>query len=269
MTAPSGQGQTAAETDQRAFFRSVELGYWAEADGLKPDERALIGAQLDPSARTLEAGTGGGRLLLQMRELGFGDLRGFDFAPELVDEARRRDADAVIAFDHADATGLPYPDAFFTQALYLQQVLCTIEDPAGRTAAIAEAHRVLRPGGVALFSFVCIEARRSSRLEGAYLRYLRVLRAILRSSRPLQLMPRLKLRGRMNPGALADRGPYTYWYRAKEAEQALQAAGFKVKAIGTTKDAIEGKMHPEANELTKEELQGTLYTVCQLSLIHI
>lgn len=252
------------ETRQRTFFREVERDYWAEADGLKPDERALICSRLALDGRTIEAGTGGGRLLLQMHALGFRDLRGFDFAPELVAEARRRDAAAAISLDVADATGLPYPDAFFDQALYLQQVLCTIESSAARAAALGEARRIVRPGGTLLFSFVCIEARRESRLERAYLAYLGLLRRLSRSRRPLQLMPRLKLRGRFNPGALIDRGPYTYWYGVTEAEQALAGAGLELLAIGDEDDAIANAMHPTTAALAASgAVNGTLYAVCR------
>ena len=49
-------------SDQRDFFREVERDYWAEAEGLKEEERALIARYLDPELPTLDAGTGGGRI---------------------------------------------------------------------------------------------------------------------------------------------------------------------------------------------------------------
>ena len=219
-------------SDQRDFFRDVERDYWASAEGLKDEELELIERHLDPGGATLDAGTGGGRIPRALAKAGFERLTGFDFAPELVAAARAADRDGAIAFDVADATRLPYADASFDQALYLQQVICTIEDPAGRTAAMAEAARVLRAGGRALFSFVCLEARLASPAQRAYVAYLRALRRLRRSDRPIQSMPRLRLRGRLDPGALRDRGPYNWWYRAEEAEAELVRAGFEVVEIG-------------------------------------
>lgn len=219
-------------TDQRDFFREVEAGYWAAAEGLKDEERELIARFLDPSLATLDAGTGGGRIPRALAALGFGDLTGFDFTAELIEAARAADPDGLIRYDVADATALPYPDASFGQALYLQQVVCTIEDERGRSAALAEAWRVLRPGSIALFSFVCLESRLRSPGQRAYVGYLRGVRRLRRDRRPVQSMPRLRLRGRPTPSALRDTGPYNWWYRRDEARQALADAGFEVEAIG-------------------------------------
>ena len=219
-------------TEQRDFFREVEASYWATAEGLKDEERELIARFLDPALPTLDAGTGGGRIPRALAARGFEDLTGFDFAPELVAAARAADPSGNARYDVADATALPYPDASFGQALYLQQVVCTIDDERGRNAALAEACRVLRPGGVALFAFVCLESRLRSPAQRAYVAYLRTVRQLRRDPRPVQSMPRLRLRGRPTPGALRDAGPYNWWYRRAEAERALAAAGFEVEAIG-------------------------------------
>ena len=219
-------------SDQRDFFREVELDYWAAAEGLKDEERALVERHLDPAQPTLDAGTGGGRIPRALAGLGFTELTGFDFAPELVAAARAAAGSDAIKFDVADATALPYADASFGQALYLQQVICTIEDPEGRRAALREAARVLRPGGTALLSFVCLESRLAAPAQRAYVGYLRAARRLRRDQRPIQSMPRLRLRGRLDVGALRDRGPYNWWYRADEAELALSEAGLEVDAIG-------------------------------------
>jgi SAM-dependent methyltransferase len=83
-----------------------ELGLWKS-------ERTLIERFFpDRDAPLLEAGCGAGRVTLGLWTLGYRNLTAFDFAEELVDQARslaaERHADA-IAFLHADATKLP-PD---------------------------------------------------------------------------------------------------------------------------------------------------------------
>ena len=248
-------------SDQRDFFREVELDYWAEAEGLKEEERALIARHLDPALPTLDAGTGGGRIPRALAAQGFRDLTGFDFAPELIAAARAADTEDAVTFDVADATALPYDDARFGQALYLQQVICTIDDAAGREAALREAARVLHPGGRALFSFVCLESRLASPAQRAYVTYLRAFRTLRRDRRPLQSMPRLRQSGRFDAGALRDRGPYNWWYRAAEAEADLAAAGFAVEAIGFGADAERDSLKRSAAEALAGGAAGTLYAV--------
>lgn len=250
-------------SDQREFFREVERDYWAGADGLKDEEAALIDRLLDPGGATLDAGTGGGRIPRALAAVGFECLRGFDFAPELIDAARQAGAGDGVEFDVADATALPYADGRFAQVLYLQQIVCTIESPEGREAALREASRVLAPGGTALLSFVCLESRLASPAQRAYVAYLRALRGAKRDSRPLQSMPRVRLRGRADVGALRDRGPYNWWYRAAEAERALEAAGFEVTWIGFGPGVVRGELHPSAADALASGAGGTLYAVCQ------
>lgn len=251
------------EDRHRTVFGTVERQYWTEAAGLKPDERALIERYLDRSGDTLEAGSGGGRILAEMRRLGFTSLAGFDFVPELVAEARRADPTGETRFDVQDARRLGYPDASFDQVLYLQQLLSSIETAADRRRVVSEALRVLRPGGVALFSVLPFEVRRRSAPMRPYLGYLRLLRRVRGSDRPGQLLPRMRMRGRPTAAALLDRGPHVYWYRADEAEHELGDAGFEVVAIGTTPQAIAGNMPKSANGLPPKRLEGTLYLACR------
>lgn len=250
-------------TDQQDFFRKVERDYWAGADGLKDEESALAERFLDPARSLLDAGTGGGRIPRGLAELGFTALTGFDFAPELVEAARAADTTGQITFDVADATDLPYGDASFAQVTYLQQVVSTIDSGDGREAALREAARVLQPGGTALFSFVCFESRLASTAQRAYTRYLRGLRTVKRDSRPIQSMPRLRLSGRATPGALRDRGPFNWWYRAEEAERALASAGLAVTAMGFGPGVVSGTMHPTARGALAAGAEGTLYVVCE------
>jgi SAM-dependent methyltransferase len=250
-------------SDHRSVFRTVEREYWTEAAGLKPDERALIERYLDPRGATLEAGSGGGRILGEMRGLGFTSLAGFDFVPELVAEARRAEPTGEIEFGVQDARALGYPDASFDQVLYLQQLLSSIEAAPDRARVAAEARRVLKPEGTALFSVLPFEVRRRAAPMRPYLAYLRLLRRVRGSDRPEQLLPRMRMRGRPAPAALRDDGPHVYWYRADEVEGELRGAGFEVVAIGTTPQVIADAMPRSADDLRGQRLEGTLYIVCR------
>jgi SAM-dependent methyltransferase len=252
---------------QRDFFREVERDYWAGAEGLKDEERALVERHLDPDRSVLDAGTGGGRIARALHTAGFAEVTGFDFAPELIDAARAAVPGGEVHFDVADATALPYADAAFDQALYLQQVISTIDDPDGREAAMREARRVVRSGGTAIFSFVCFEARERALAGRAYLAYIRSLRAARRDRRPTQSLPRIRTRGRLAAGALRDRGPYNWWYRAGEAQAALAAAGFAIDAIGFAGQAADGALSANAAEALTRGPEVTLYAVCRAAVM--
>jgi ubiquinone/menaquinone biosynthesis C-methylase UbiE len=98
--------------------------------------------------RVLDVGCGGGMaaaLLARRADRGF--VAGVDYSVEMVRQAVRRNATVIARgraeFKHGDCAVLPYPDESFDQ-------VCAIEtfyfwpDPM---RALAEALRVLRPGG--------------------------------------------------------------------------------------------------------------------------
>ena len=72
-------------------------------------------------------------------------LTGIDLSPEMLAEAQRRAAELGRAVDLqlGNAEALPFPDVRF-DTVVVTLGLCTIPDPR---AAVAEARRVLRPGG--------------------------------------------------------------------------------------------------------------------------
>jgi ubiquinone/menaquinone biosynthesis C-methylase UbiE len=127
--------------DNHRLYETTVFDDWASRRSLTEIEGALVDRFLDRDRRTLEAGTGAGRILLSLRERGFRDLHGFDYVPGFIDLARRRDRERSIAFSVQDAVDLDYPDAHFDQAIYLQQLRCFTEDPSDRSHAIHEACR--------------------------------------------------------------------------------------------------------------------------------
>lgn len=249
--------------DQRAFFTTVERDYWASAGGLKPDEAAVLDRYLDPDVATVEAGTGNGRLLRVLHERGFRDLAGFDFVPQLIEAARDAAGAEGIEFEVADARALPYPGGRFGQAIYLQQIVSVFARAEDRAAALAEACRILAPGGRAVFSFLPYDVRRADWRYRPYLAYLRTLRRARRSRREPRVLPRLRTSGRLSALALRDQGPYVYWHETDEAEAELRAAGFELEAIGTTPQVLADKMATSAAGLDGAEQAGTLYAVCR------
>jgi SAM-dependent methyltransferase len=132
----------------------------AHALGLWHSERALIERFFpDRTAPLLEAGCGAGRATLGLWSLGYRNVTAFDFAEELLDQARslaaERGAEA-IRFLHADATNLracPLLGAGpFRGALFLFNGLMQIPGRENRRKALRELHRVCAAGAPLLFT---------------------------------------------------------------------------------------------------------------------
>ncbi len=143
---------------QKAGGRAVDTELFGVLeDG--PIRQALHREQAATVARALAPGGRVGRLL----EMGCGGnpalsvaaladrYHGVDFSRQGLDLAAERLAEAGVAFElsEADITALPFPDASF-DAVYSAHVLYHIDSREGQSAALAEALRVLRPGGTAV-----------------------------------------------------------------------------------------------------------------------
>ena len=108
--------------------RLIDFGAWAGRD-------------------VLEIGCGPGLDLVRFARNG-ARVTGVDIAPVALELARDycRVAGVPATLLEADGAHLPFPDASF-DLVYCHGVLSFVRDPAG---VIAEAHRVLRPGGQAI-----------------------------------------------------------------------------------------------------------------------
>ena len=102
-------------------------------------------AELTPSAELLDAGCGAGRAVGWLREQGF--------AAWGVDQAYLGEEEWLI---RGDMTALPWPDGSFDG--YLAE--CSLSVCQDAAQALAEAYRVLRPGGWLLVSDVCCTSAR-------------------------------------------------------------------------------------------------------------
>lgn len=124
--------------------------------GLWRSEALVLERFVPKSARVLELGAGAARVSVGMAQAGWHDLSATDFSEAMVESAA-----AVVEMTGtgdrvrvavADATALPYADASFDAVVFAFNGLLMIPGVGRRETAIREIARVLKPGGVFVFS---------------------------------------------------------------------------------------------------------------------
>ena len=247
-----------------SVFRESEFNLWAQRAKLDSGERYMISRYLNPEKITLEAGAGGGRILLAMQSMGFNQLNGFDFLPEFIEVARQRDQSGKINYQVQDGRNLNYPNNSFDQLIYLQQLVSLISDKNDRQKMISEAYRVLKPGGLIIVNVLCLRSRRG--LYTLLLFWLKCLRVILNKNLSIQNQPWLRLKGKPNFRALLDFGPYIYWFGESEAVELFKSAGFVIEALGSDAQIKNQGLFTTLSVPANEPFSGSLYLVCRKPL---
>lgn len=164
MSTPDSPRKISGDTvraDFNALESVVHYSRAAERLGLWASERKLIAAHFPAlSAPLLEAGCGTGRVTLALAELGYAQITAFDFAEELLEQARtfaaERGCAERIRFLLADATALTQtralPPGKFAGVLFLFNGLMQIPGRENRRAALRGLHALARAGAPLLFT---------------------------------------------------------------------------------------------------------------------
>jgi ubiquinone/menaquinone biosynthesis C-methylase UbiE len=128
---------------------AVRVGLWAS-------ERVFLERYFPKDGRILELGCGGGRVALGMLQAGYREVTATDFSPIMVSLARAVLADHDEAWEkrvaQQDATALTYADGSFDHAIFAFNGLMCLPSREHRLAALRSLHRVLKPGGIFLFT---------------------------------------------------------------------------------------------------------------------
>ncbi len=139
------------QVNKRAYARADVVEHYERLDMLLEPERALL-KRLAPEIRgrkILDIAVGGGRTTKYLLEIS-GDYTGVDYTPGFVEVARRKFPSARI--ECRDARDLsPFGDRTFDFVMFSFNGIDYVphED---RLRALSEIHRVLKPGGLFLFS---------------------------------------------------------------------------------------------------------------------
>jgi SAM-dependent methyltransferase len=116
---------------------------WAniqEPTGISGYQYALQSLQISPADQLLDIGCGSGLFSTLATDAG-ARVTGIDASDELINEAKRRAP--VITFITGDMEELPFADASFSIACGFN----TFQYAANTANALAEANRILQPGG--------------------------------------------------------------------------------------------------------------------------
>ena len=103
--------------------------------------RLAAAAVVRPGDRVLDAACGTGDFALADLRAGAGEVVGIDFAPRMLDRARRKSTE--VEWIQADMLALPFPDESFDAAT----VGFGVRNLAELERGLRELRRVLRPGG--------------------------------------------------------------------------------------------------------------------------
>jgi ubiquinone/menaquinone biosynthesis C-methylase UbiE len=208
-----------------------------------------------PPAIVLDVGGAAGAYAFWLAERGY-EVHLVDAVPRLVEEARQRNqraARALVSCRVGDARSLPFGDNVAELVLLLGP-LYHLVDAADRQAALREANRVLRPGGVLIAAGI---SRWASALDG-------LARHLLGDRRFASIVERDVRDGQhRNPTDRLDYFTTAYFHRPEELRQELQRAGLAVDALY----GIEGPgwILPDLNDrLADPEQRAALLHVARL-----
>jgi len=175
------------------------------------------------TARILDAGGGTGIYALPLAAQGH-RVHLLDAVPLHVERARTlssASATPLVSADVGDARRLPYGDETFDAVLLLGPLYHLIERDQ-RTAALAEARRVLVRGGLLICAYI---SRFASALDG-------ILGGRLRDEAFAEIVGRDLTNGiHLNPSRRPDWFTTAYFHRPEEVRPEIEAAGLTFEQL--------------------------------------
>lgn len=150
----AGLESVRSSLEKQLFYgRGKVLDQYSRSWDLRTGEAYVFDRFLHSGERLLDVGCGTGRtsFLLAGR---FGRIDAYDIVPEVIAVARQRNRElgTDVNFFVADATNMPVPSTTYDAVLFAYNGIEGILDKQGQLRALGEVFRVLRPGGVFVFT---------------------------------------------------------------------------------------------------------------------
>ena len=207
--------------DRTSEESRLELGAF-RLEGVR--SRELILRHLpSPPAVVFDVGGAAGTYAFWLAELGY-DVRLFDAVPRLIEVARQRNERAprkLTSCSVADARALSEPDNSAEVVLLLGPLYHLVQE-RDRQAALAQAIRVLRPGGVLMAAGI---SRSASAMDG-------LARELLGDREFVRIVERDLVDGHhQNPTNRVDYFTTAYFHRPEDLRREVADAGFEVEGL--------------------------------------
>jgi SAM-dependent methyltransferase len=158
---------------QVAKHGDSHLASWSDRYVIELELRELT-ARLSDGDRVLDIGCANGFSTLRMAEARKIAIRGLDYVPEMVDEARAaldrraQPPESEVEFAVGDMTDLAEPADRYDKVV-ATRVTISLGDWECQLAGLREAIRVLRPGGTLLLADACVQGWRAlNRFRGEW-----------------------------------------------------------------------------------------------------
>ena len=122
--------------------------------GLWQSEKVLAGKFFKATDAILDIGCGAGRTTVGLHKMGFKNIIGLDLSVGMIAAAKglAKLNGLDIEFVTGNALDLPFPDNSFDKALFSYNGIMCIPKVKNRKKAFSEIYRVLKPGGIFIFT---------------------------------------------------------------------------------------------------------------------
>jgi ubiquinone/menaquinone biosynthesis C-methylase UbiE len=141
----------------KSFSSPKEVEYYKSATinlGLWQSEIVCYKKYLMPDDKILDLGCGMGRTTFGLYKLGFQNIIGIDITEKMIYEAKEiaKNNNVTIPFIERNATNLNFNNESFDKVIHSFNGLMMIPNEYNRIAVLQEVNRVLKTGGIYIFT---------------------------------------------------------------------------------------------------------------------